>query len=229
MDNCTSGRDRTKVETLKNCQFERVNPTEPKVHNFATFSCIKGVKNSKIKAIPIMVVCMLIISTLSCKKNDHIQQNIELEFKTRFKAPVNNIPLLDSGELVSLKSEVVNVNAHDSLLAYNVIAEDIQIVNVTQVDLWRADGCNLNMNFMKNIKVFIQSTYEPETLIVQRDSVYTNSQGMGFGTSIQDDLSKHLINGTFWLRIEFETDEPTNEIGYINFFPWFRVKAVKVE
>lgn len=170
-----------------------------------------------------IIFWILTLLFIACK--DDVKQSKNVQFISQISLPLNDIPILDSGDVMSIESEPLNVNSSTHFVTNNLLAQNVNSTRLLQMDLWVQDICNVKLSFLKNFKVYIKSPNLPEKLVTQKDTVSSKSIGMGWTINLKDDLSSYLNEGTFWLIMKFESDEKTNELGYLRLVPRLEVNG----
>ena len=161
----------------------------------------------------------------ACSDDAQTIQGAEVAYFARIPVLINDIPILDSGETMTVKSTVVQVASDDSFAKYNVNPSNIKSTQLKQMDIFTQDFCKVDLSFLNSVKIYIESDGQAPKLIAERDSISKTAGGIGWTVQLSDDLSDYLKNGSFWLNMEFETDEKTNELGFLRLTPRFSITA----
>lgn len=174
---------------------------------------------------PVYLFILIAVIISACNDNEQIPQSATVEFSVPLPVFVNDIPLLDSGATMTIRSTSVDINASDSFEKYNVIAQNIGLTDLTQIDIFTQRFCEVDLSFLRTVKIYIESEGLAPKLIGQRDSISKVAGGIGWTVRLNENLTPYLNQGSFWINLEFESDEKTEELGFLKVTPRFTVTA----
>lgn len=174
----------------------------------------------------IFIPCLiLVVCFSSCRDDDFEKNKKEVEFRESFDLLVNDIPIMDSGTFLNIESEFCITDKSDSMIKYNATAGDILNAEFIQTDLWVQDFCNVNLSFIKSIKLYILADGQPELYLTTKENVSSTAGGIGWTINHPENFENYLNSGQFKVRMELESDEETLEKSYLKFKLRFIIKA----
>lgn len=153
-----------------------------------------------------VLVGYVILQSIGCKGFDERTQ-----FNTNFTNRVTFDSLnTEPGKDWEMISDTLRFDFVEDVEDHNSVenkVESVQLVNVNlEVDGTKSPNTN-NLNFLKDIKIFLRVKDQEEILLAQTDSIPKDSKYFELLVAAENDFEERVKTNEFVCRIEYHTKE----------------------
>lgn len=144
---------------------------------------------------------MLGLMFFSCKKAEELSE-FDISYSTEFKIPAVNVQL---EQPLDITTPELPSNSKSTFVKENTAAHLVDEIKITRMDFFIKNPATGNFDFLKNLKLFMSASGQPESQVAFKDSIPAGLDSLRMDLP-DTDVKKFIFEEAFRIRTRVMPD-----------------------